>query len=208
MRSDSARISSSSVETSSIGMSRVAHAHQLAVDEVDRTDIDAPGWVLGDHQRRRAGEFAPHDLELLLVAAGHGRGPGRRPADHYAIALDQRTGKPRHGRAVEKSAARKGPAVVAPGIGVFGDGGAERQADALAILGDVAHPDPPPPLDIERLDADAAKRRCPTPAASKPVSALHDLAWPLPLTPAMPTISPARTESVIMGRRPCHGRPP
>ena len=69
MRSASDMISSSSTETSSTALPRVAHRDQAPVDELDRADVDAAGR-LADQQQIRVVLHLARQHQLLLVAAG------------------------------------------------------------------------------------------------------------------------------------------
>ena len=172
----------------------VALLDEPAVDELDRADVEAARGLGGQQDARVALDLAGDD-DLLLVAARERRGArravrrrGRRtPASSRrarAISL----------RGNSQPKRESGGSSVVVERQVLGQREVEHEAAALAVLGDVAE---------TRRRAPRARRALvtslpPTEDSAalglrRPVIASISSVWPLPSTPAIPTISPART---------------
>ena len=169
----------------------------------------APGRLHHHQLPRRAQQLAADD-ELLQVAAGQ-RGrqrPGAAAAD--VEAPDRLLGH--HQRPAPVDEAMPRAAVVERGqAGVLPQPQLGHRAVAVALLGDEAHAQP-----AARRRRQPARRRAPfkrmlsAATGSSPDSAEPSSAWPLPATPAMPTILPASTRRLMSlsscAKGPCGGR--
>ena len=202
-----------------------AGVQQLLVHVGHRADVQAPGRLVGDDQRRcarrlpayrRAGparqghQHAPED-QLLHVAA-------RQRARRRLHAGDSvpRTSK----RSI--SAARAAIADAAPHDAEAGEGGSVDSARApRSPTAPGRRPRPrrggPRGRGRRRLDAGARPRRqapartsrLPASSALQAEQQFGQRAWPLPATPAMATISPARSsQRHAVEQRPAAGRLP
>ena len=154
------------------------------------------GWAASSSSRLEI-DLARQD-ELLLVAA---RECARRRAGDPPRTSKRsisRFARLEHRPRVQPAEPRDRRSLVVVQRGVLGDAEIEHEAVSLPILGDV--PD-------ARLGGGCARRRmrqvavaragsCPPRPCACPASASASSACPLPSTPAMPTISPARTSRV------------
>ena len=170
---------------------------QRLVDRRRGAGIDAPGR-LRDHQHAGLAQDLAADDELLQVAAGEARASGSRRRAHVerlGDAVDRSRASRRGRRSRGDQAARR----VAGEQRILGERHARHGAVAEALLGHEGRAEPAPsvmrhrpaPLpSITRLPASADRR--------SPESAANSSFWPLPATPAMPRISPARTSSDML----------
>ena len=196
MRSASDRISSSSTETTSTAQPCVAALHQLAMDEFDGADIDA-ARRLADQQHLGLARHLARQHQLLLVAAGEVRRAQRRRARPHVEAVHQgrrNGGRPpaRRAGSCGRTAARPGspgspsprPGTPPPCPGAGGprahgrDPASRISAGSLGWRASITRP--------RTVSLPLVGRRMPDRICSSSV-------WPLPETPAMPTISPARS---------------
>ncbi len=172
----------------------VAQVEQGPADERGRADVHAPGG-LGQHQQLGLlHDLAAHD-ELLQVAAGKRLGFGVRrrrtcTSNRWMHSSAKRLAAPQADHAAEQHALAVGGEQ-----DVLGEGQARHRAAAQALLGHEAHAQAAAP---GRVHAGPPGRRTPAPrlrrgTGSSPEMALSSSCWPLPETPAMPTISPLRT---------------
>ena len=177
------------------GAARVALLDQAAVHELDGADVEAARGLRGDHQARVGVDLARQD-ELLLVAARE-RARGRRgAAAAHVVGLDPLGRARGHGVAVEPAAARDRLLVVvvqgacsrparsrARARGAGGPRGCARRRRRTTRAGSRA------------VTSTPLRSMRPTCGTRMPAIASTSSVWPLPSTPAMPTISPARTAS-------------
>ena len=195
MRSESESTSSSSSEIEQDRAALVALLDEPAVQVLDRADVEAAGRLGGDRapsgRARSRARRRPSAGCRRRAAAG-----GRLRAAAADVELpDQRCARARRGGAGRASrSASPARLVVVVQRDVLGDRELQHEPAALPVLGDVADP------GVEHAARARVRRpprrrrrprrsRCPR----RPVIASISSLWPLPSTPAMPTISPART---------------
>ena len=195
MRSESESTSSSSSEMSRIARpssrSSTRRRWRYSIAPTSRPRVGCAAI----EDLRVAGDLARCD-ELLLVAARERRRPSSRAASADVELLDQ-TARPLDEAAREEPApARSGRIAVVVQRDVLGERELEHEPAPVAVLRDVPHP------CVEHLRARSrarsrARRRSTFPETGRrsPVIASISSVWPLPSTPARPTISPARTVS-------------
>ena len=208
IRSASARISSRSSLISSTPTPSSGRLAQVGVHGLDRADVEPARRRRRDQDLRLARELAA-EHELLQVAAGEvARAAACGPGACTPVALDQLGARRRGSRARRSSGPRETPAAVRLEHRVLRDRQARRDAGAEAVLGDVRDPG----RDRRRAgrpSAAAARRRARSRRSPGriPVIASASSRWPLPATPATPTISPrADREATRRAPPPRRGR--
>ena len=174
---------------------RVAQLEELRADLSGRADIDAPGRLRDDQDLGPGVDLAADD-ELLQVAAR--QAARRRRAGRRALTLKRsmsrrahaRRSRPRIEPAAAAAPARGGSAGCCPRATCVGtaprpsrSSGTKRRPSLRRRAGRRRG-------DVGAEQLDAARRGA---RASSPDSAASSSCWPLPETPAMPTISPACT---------------
>ena len=160
-----------------------------------RADVDAAGRVGGDEHPRLAAHLAA-DHQLLLVAAGQREGGHVDAGGAHAVLPHDARGVLPAGLAVDPRTAAPGPARLVAQHAVL----PERRPAAAGPAG----AGPPGRSRSRPRGAGAptttvtsvSPRRTVPVAARSPSSASTSSAWPLPSTPAMPSTSPRRTDSV------------
>ena len=193
-RSATASSSSSSDETSSTAAPAVAGGDDAAVDQLGRADVDAARRLGRDQQpagRPRAPAPRPPSADCRPRASPSGRCTDGARTSYSAT---RRVGEPTDGVEHPAQPAGERRPVVAREHQVVGQRVRQHQAVLVAVLRDVAHP---VLGKLARARRRSGRRR----GASRgrrgrrrrPVSASTSSVWPFPSTPAMPTISPART---------------
>ena len=171
----------------------VALGDEPPVEVLDRADVEAARRLRRDEHLRVAGDL-PRGDELLLVAARERAGRRERPAAAHVELVDQVPRARNEPLREEPAPTRVRRLRVVVQRDVLGERELEHEAAALPVLGDVtdarrrAHR-----VQTRRWSSRPATRMPPRSGARSPVSASISSVWPLPSTPAMPTISPART---------------
>ena len=195
-RSASERISSSSSETSSTPRPGVALLEQPPVDELDRADVEPARRLGGDRDAA-----APRRARARSRTSAGCRPTASRPASRgwpprtsYSSSSGRACASIRFGREQAQAAQRRAPVLAQREV--LGEREVEHEAAPVAVLGDVADAGRERAAhagagDVAPADADPGRRR----GTRSPVIASTSSDWPLPSTPAMPTISPARTWS-------------
>ena len=193
MRSESESTSSSSSETSRTARpasrSSTSRRWTYSIAPTSRPRVGCAAMSTCGSSRDLA-----RDDDLLLVAAGERLAARLRPAAADVELLDQRRCALDQAARAAASRARVRRPVEVVERDVLGERELEHEPAPLAVLRDVA---------------DARRRGCarvlapvsvlpademlPLSALRRPVSASTSSVWPLPSTPAIPTISPART---------------
>ena len=175
------------------GDASVGGGAQALADELDRPDVEPAARLGGDEHGRLGGELAgEHDA--LLVAARQRRERGVRPDAVDAELGDQLLGAPPPLAAVD--AGQRPAAAEVVEREVLGDAQPEHAPGIVAVLGDQpdaggGHRPGPAGRHGDAVDLDACRRR----GRARLPSTSASSAWPLPSTPATPTISPAWTSS-------------
>ena len=143
--------------------------------------------------RRGVARQLARELDLLLVAARQRpRGLVRLGAAHVETARSARGAPPRLAGGEERATAEL---VEMADRHILPDAALQRQADAAAIGGNIGEP------SLARGARRSRRARPPqistSPATGRRSPAMHSTSssWPLPCTPARPTISPPRTLS-------------
>ena len=172
----------------------VAHRMRLPVDELDAADVEAARRLVEDEQLQLPIELARDD-QLLLVPARQ-RARRRRSGDgvrtsYFGDALGGRLGD---GREVAQDPARERRTVVAGQDDVVG---AARTAGPGRTGGGrpARRRRPPRSSRAGRSPVTSSPASATRPPATlrSPMIASTSSSWPLPATPAIPRISPART---------------
>ena len=193
MRSESERISSSSSETSRTALpsSRSATMRRCRYS-IAPTSRPRVGWAAIEHLRV-ARDLAGDD-DLLLVPAGQPAGARERAAAADVELADQPRRALDEPRREQPAPPRVRRLRVVVQRDVLRDRELEHEPAPLPVLGDVADAgvEHPPRRRLVQLAAGDLDRR-PLACFRRPVIASISSVWPLPSTPAMPTISPART---------------
>ncbi len=177
---------------------RVASLDRLAVDELDAADVEPARRLIEDEELRVAGRArAPRRPSAGCRPTAFRRSrriDGVRTSNSVDALL--RASADRVVVADEAAGERRGVVVVEDDV--VGDREREDEPEPMAVGGDEA----------DALLVEVARRRrgrCPRPSsvtrarrrlARSPMIASTSSSWPLPATPAMPKISPARTSKL------------
>src|SRR5213593_2493894 len=167
----------------------------LLVDELDAADVE-PARRLVEHEKPHLLPELARDDHLLLVAAGERRRQGLRPGRADVELLDE-ADRVRRDLAEVAHEARE-PArerrIRIPREGqVVVDGVGEDETEALTIRRDERHPTIPALVHRRSGEVFAGEPDRSGGRRRRPMSDSTISSCPLPATPAIPTISPART---------------
>ena len=188
----------------------VAQRDEPAVDELDRADVDAARRLADQqHLRVRARSRARARSSAGCRRRTSTSCSARRARAHVVVLHLRRACRRSTAAAVEQRARPVARLVVVAEDGALAGREGRHEAHALAVLRHVQQAEPaqrvrdraPARRAALPVEADRARRRRPR----MPASASSSSHWPLPATPAMPTISPARTVEATR-RRPAHAR--
>ena len=191
-RSESASTSESSADTSRIAVPASRAARRRVVDELDRADVDAArGLRRDEHRPCRARARARSRSSAGCRPTARARGARGRPGECQRARCAARASR-EHARAIERAATgryrRCRPRMRLSAMRVV-----EHEPAAVTVLGNVREAERVALAHRERgRRRDHAMRISPLVARRRPTIASMSSLWPLPSTPAMPRISPAR----------------
>ena len=161
---------------------------------LDRTDIEPSRRLCGDEYARVPAIHLARGDDLLLIAAGERPGLRLRIAPAYVELLEEPLSTGSQDAREQPAEAGVWPVAEIVERDVLSEREVEHEPVAMPILGDVTD------ARLEHAAYARMQRRrlpsmtiLPLSRLRRPEMASINSVWPLPSTPAIPTISPART---------------